>query len=86
MGQKYCNRDIDHLELPRVLAVHTNLLNPGVILNLNVKKTKEMIADYSKSINKITPVNVEGDKVELVEEYKYLGNIIDHKLKGNLNP
>ena len=30
-------------------------------------------------------MNIKGDNVELVEEYKYLGNIIDHKLEGNLN-
>ena len=31
------------------------------------------------------PVNIKGGHVELVEEYKYLGNVIDHKLKANLN-
>ena len=54
-------------------------------LNLNVKKTKEMIIDYSRSPKENTPVNIKGANVEKVEEYKYLGNIIDHKLKGNLN-
>ena len=31
------------------------------------------------------PVNIKGDNVEVVKEYKYHGNVIDHKLKGNLN-
>ena len=54
-------------------------------LNLNVKKTKEMIVDFSKSPNGFSPVNIKGDNVDIVDEYKYLGNIIDNKLKGNLN-
>ena len=36
-----------------------------------------MIVDYSKSPTEFTPVNIKGDNVELVEEYKYLGNVID---------
>ncbi len=54
-------------------------------LNLNVKKTKEMFIDYSKSPCNFAPVNIKGENVEVVQEYKYLGNIIDHKLKGDLN-
>ena len=44
-----------------------------------------MIVDFSKYPNSFLPVNIKGDNVDVVEEYKYLGNIIDHKLKGNLN-
>ena len=44
-----------------------------------------MIVDCSKSPNEFTPVSFKGDNVELVEKYKYLGNVEDHKLKGNLN-
>ena len=44
-----------------------------------------MIVDYSKSPNEFMPVNIKGDNVEVVKEYKYLGNVIDHKLKGDLN-
>ena len=29
-------------------------------------------------------MNIKGDNVEVVAKYKYLGNVIDHKLKGNL--
>jgi len=54
-------------------------------LNLIVKKSKEMIAECSKSPSNFTPVNIKGDNVERVEEYKYLGNCIDYKLKGSLN-
>ena len=54
---------------------------------INVKKTKTMIVDYSKSPNEFMPVNIKGDNVEVhvVKEHKYLGNVIDHKLKGDLN-
>ena len=48
-------------------------------LNLNVKKTKDMIADFSKYPNSFLPVNIKGNNVDVVEAYKYLGNIIDHK-------
>ena len=44
-----------------------------------------MIVDYSKSPNKFMPVNIKDDSVEVVKEYKYLENVIDHKLKGDLN-
>ena len=54
-------------------------------LNLNVKKTKEMFVDYSKTPSVFAPVNIKGENVEVVQEYKYLGNIIDDKLKGDLN-
>ena len=54
-------------------------------VNLNVKKTKEMIVDYSSSPTNFNSVTIKEGNVEIVEEYKYLGNIIDNKLKGNLN-
>ena len=54
-------------------------------LNLNVKKTKEMTVNFSKYPCSFLPVNINGDNVDVVEEYKYPRNIIDHKLKGNLN-
>ena len=72
--------DCVSLLLPRLLR----LLDKN-FLNLNVKKTKKMIVDYSKSPNEFMPANIKGDNVEVVKEYKYLGNVIDHKLKGDLN-
>ncbi len=54
-------------------------------LNLNVKKTKEMIVNFSKSPQATDPIEIKGSNVDTVDEYKYLGNIIDSKLKGNLN-
>lgn len=55
-------------------------------LNLNVKKTKEMIIDYRtgpKMSNE--PLTIHGETVDIVQNYKYLGNIINDKLKVDQN-
>ncbi len=54
-------------------------------LNLNVLKTKEMIIDFRK--NQIPPAQlvIKSQTVERVDEYKYLGIMIDNKLTGNSN-
>ena len=54
-------------------------------LNLNVKKTKEMVFDFSKSPHVCPPVIINDEVVEVVNEYKYLGTIIDDKLTGETN-
>ena len=54
-------------------------------LNLNVRKTKEMIFDFRKNITVIPPVQINSEQVEKVSEYKYLGIIIDDKLTGSSN-
>ena len=51
-------------------------------LNLNVKKTKEMIVDFRRKKSEPEPIIINGEVVERVEQYKYLGCIVDHKLKG----
>ena len=50
-------------------------------LNLNVKKTKEMIIDFRQKKDQIDPIIINGEAVEIVDNYKYLGCIIDDKLK-----
>ena len=54
-------------------------------LNLNVKKTKEMIFDFRK--NKCLPENIviNNEPVERVTQYKYLGVVIDNQLTGTQN-
>lgn len=52
-------------------------------LNLNVKKTKEMIVDFRKKKGSVEPVIINGESVDIVSNYKYLGCIVDSKLKGN---
>ena len=54
-------------------------------LELNVKKTKEMIIDFRN--RRIVPdrIMIESEYVERVSEYKYLGIVIDDQLKGSVN-
>ena len=50
-------------------------------LNLNVKKTKEIIYDFRKSSSDHLPVIIGGDNVDVVANFKYLGVILDNTLK-----
>ena len=54
-------------------------------LNLNVKKTKEMIVDFRKKKTEIHPIIINNENVEIVTKYKYLGCIIDDKLNWSEN-
>ncbi len=47
------------------------------LLNINVSKTNEMITDFRKKPPLISSVFVHGQTVEVVQQYKYLGTIID---------
>ena len=55
-------------------------------LNLNVKKTKEMIIDFRKDANIAQgPLTIQNENVEIVHKYKYLGSIVDDKMKFSDN-
>ena len=54
-------------------------------LELNVKKTKELVVDFRKSDDTIPDLIIEGEKVERVDSYKYLGTVIDKDLNFNAN-
>jgi hypothetical protein len=54
-------------------------------LDLNVKKTKELVVDFRKNPPLIPDLYIDGTKVERVQEYKYLGTVIDNKLNFNAN-
>lgn len=55
-------------------------------LQLNIKKTKEMIIDYrTKKCRVPDPIVIDAEIVERVGEYKYLGFVIDDQLKGYAN-
>ena len=54
-------------------------------LDLNVKKTKEMLTDFRKAPTVIPDLFTDGVKVGRVTEYKYLGTVLDNKLKFNKN-
>ena len=54
-------------------------------LDLNVKKTKEMIIDFYEKKTILEPIMINNTAVDVVQSYKYLGSIIDDKLNGNEN-
>ena len=50
-------------------------------LQLNVKKTKEMIVDFRKKKSaEINPITIKGEAIELCDHYKYLGLTISKDL------
>ncbi len=54
-------------------------------LQLNVSKTKEMCIDCRQTPQNIQSSVVNGQTVDIVTNYRYLGTIIDGKLKFDLN-
>ena len=50
-------------------------------LNLNVSKTKELIIDFRHKQSIKRPLVIKDEVVEQVSEYKYLGIIVDDKLR-----
>ena len=52
-------------------------------LDLNVKKTKEMLIDFRKAPTVIPDLFNDGVKVGKVTEYKYPGAVLDNKLNFN---
>ncbi|KAI4875625.1 hypothetical protein NFI96_009276 [Prochilodus magdalenae] len=49
-------------------------------LQLNISKTKEMVVDFRKNRSPQAPVTIDGEEVEVVCTYKYLGVHLDNKL------
>ena len=54
-------------------------------LELNIKKTKEMIVDFRKGPVQHDTLYIDNEAVDVVNEYKYLGTIIDDQFKFNSN-
>ena len=54
-------------------------------LDLNVAKTKELLIDFRKQPPAVSPITIDGEIVERVMKYKYLGIILDNKLKFDSN-
>ncbi|KAF7669621.1 hypothetical protein LDENG_00166780 [Lucifuga dentata] len=54
-------------------------------LILNVGKTKELIGDFRKKKEDISPMVIMDQQIERVESYKYLGVRLDNKLKWKNN-
>ena len=55
-------------------------------LDLNVTKTKEMLFDFRKDPPAVASLVVNGEPVERVNEYRYLGTVVDDRLtfEGNV--
>ena len=54
-------------------------------LRLNVDKTREMVIDFRRKKMPSQPLRIRGEVVEEVEDYKYLGVVIDNRLDWKSN-
>ena len=55
-------------------------------LELNVKKTKELVVDFRRNVTDPIPdLFIDSERVERVDQYKYLGTIIDKGLNFDAN-
>ena len=53
-------------------------------LILNTGKTKELIIDFRIKKAPVTPVLIKGEAIEIVDSYKYLGDILTSNNSYNL--
>ena len=54
-------------------------------LELNVGKTKEIVVGFKRDRTDVAPRVIGGQTVEKVQEYRYLGTVIDDKFTFNKN-
>ncbi|KAL2099341.1 hypothetical protein ACEWY4_005821 [Coilia grayii] len=54
-------------------------------LQLNTTKTKEMVVDFRRTAPPLVPVTIDGENVETVCTYKYLGVHLDNKMDWSTN-
>lgn len=54
-------------------------------LQLNIRKTKELILDFSRNRKIPTPITIQGEKIEMVDSYQFLGVHINSKLDWSEN-
>ncbi|XP_033109699.1 uncharacterized protein LOC117110956, partial [Anneissia japonica] len=55
-------------------------------LKINLKKTCELIIDFrKKNRSDREPLNIDGEQIKVVPEYKYLGTVIDEKYEWSSN-
>ncbi|KAK0146536.1 hypothetical protein N1851_014143 [Merluccius polli] len=97
---KYSNRHIlkyaDDTVIVSLLQKHGSQHGPVVdefvswcdrsFLQLNSSKTKDMVIDFRRKQSGSTPPTyIKGSSIEVVDHYKYLGTVIDNKLKFDIN-
>jgi len=54
-------------------------------LHLNVSKTKDVVIDFRRQPTTPLPLFINGEEVEIADQYKYLGSIIDSRLDWSAN-
>lgn len=54
-------------------------------LSLNISKTKELIVDFRKQAGQHIPISINGQVVERVDSFRFLGTTIHQSLSWNLN-
>jgi hypothetical protein len=54
-------------------------------LLLNPSKTKEIVVDFRKKKTHLTPLMINGENIERVSCFKFLGNVISEDLKWEEN-
>ncbi len=70
----------DEREYFDYINLFTNWCDEHFLL-LNVKKTKELVIDFRVKKEPLLPISIKGENVTIVNQYKYLGIIIDDKLE-----
>ena len=82
-----CIRDGQEDEYRNLVAAFCDWTKVNGLL-LNTTKTKEMVVDIRKSKAPrppILPINIDGEDIEMVRSYKYLGVHLDNKLDWSVN-
>ena len=76
--------DSRHLRSQRYLD-EINSWTEKNLMELNVKKTKSMVFNFSKKFQFTTDLNLKNQKVEIIEQAKLLGLILTNDLKWEQN-
>ncbi|XDV29127.1 hypothetical protein PO909_032280 [Leuciscus waleckii] len=79
-----CVRRGDEEEYRRVISEFVTWSRCNGLI-LNTSKTKEMIVDFGRRKSHHPPVVIEGEGIEVVQTYKYLGVHLDHKLDWSVH-
>ena len=80
----YCQRPIRTQNKMPPVSMH-RATDSKDLLRLSVLKTKEMLIDFRKNPPSVPYVEIDDKIVERVENYKYLGTVIDSSLAFNKN-